>query len=226
MKPLLLLLMMLSTGAPRSAITANRVSIDPGQAVTLSWHSDSPEAFILGIGKVAGSGRATVKPLQSMNYILVSETNGSFEFAQIRVAVRGGRGSSDFPDPDDFPSGLNGGPEKLPYATFLDFVLRTLQNDFHYRVRGNYLPRQPYFDIYTDRQIAPDLKSPDDKGIRERRVAYLVRVQKGDNNSVTFQVRAVVEYRRFGETEWRHENDAELCTAAAVKLEKALEEAK
>lgn len=226
MKKLLLLLALLFVGDARAEISADRTSIDRGQAVTLSWHTRSTEAFLLGVGKVQGSGRTTVKPLESTDYILVFETNGAVEFNHTRIEVRGERGQSDFPDPDDFPSGLNVGPEKLPYASSLDFVLRTLQNGFHYRVRGSYLPGQPYFDMYTDHQVAPDLKSPDDRGIKERRVAYLVRIQKADNNSVTFQIRTVVEYRRLGEAEWRHEDNTQLSTAAAVKLEKALEEVK
>ena len=92
-----------------------------------------------------------------------------------------------------------------------------------FSVRGSHLPHADFFDFYTNRQIKPELIRPTDRGIRQRRVAYWMRVREPQKDrTVPFEIRASVEYQRFGESEWRMEKDTQIKRDAAELLRSAI----
>jgi hypothetical protein len=211
----------------QTTIAANPESIEAGASVTLTWSSDATTAFLDGIGAVPPSGSTTVSPRASSTYTLVTQGVKGIHYASVRVEVTGERGVSAFPDPDDFPRGVSDRRNAIRYTDFLDVTFRTLQDGLKFRVRGDHLPRQNFYVFFTDREPRPEFIRPSDRGIRSRRVAYLVRVEEPrSDQAVSFEVKAIVEYQRAAEAKWRPETDQQIVSEIASRLKEQLLTAK
>jgi peptidoglycan-associated lipoprotein len=74
---------------PTVTINASTTSINPGDAVTLTWSStDATDLSIApGVGRVAPSGTTTVTPAQSTTYQIVANGPGGSATASVRITV-------------------------------------------------------------------------------------------------------------------------------------------
>jgi hypothetical protein len=207
-------------GSARIHSSSDRVSF--GESCVLTWNSLSDEAYIFGVGSVSGSGSIQVNPKESSDYVLITDARGHIEYATAHVEVSGIRGAMQFPDPDDFRDGFRG-KIRMEYLDFLNKVTSTLQNQLTFRVRGSHLPSDPNFLVYTNWMVQPELSFPDDKGIRRREVSYAVFVNEPQNRIVSFDIRALVQYQRNGESMWRPEQDQAIIQSAEKRLASDLE---
>jgi hypothetical protein len=206
-------------------LTVDHSTIELGNSSRITWKSDGDSAFLIGVGKVPLSGSTSLQPEVSTDYILVVARHGVFSYANVSVRVNGEKGSTTFPDPDDFGAEghITGDESSKSYPDFLDIVFKTLQDKMAFSVRGDHLPRDPFFVFFTNRQIKPELIRPSDRGIRRRRVAYWLRVyEPSKDGHVPFEIRTSVEYQRFGESEWRTEQDPQLKQYAAQLLKSTI----
>ncbi len=74
--------------APTATISANPTVVNPGEGVSLVWHTtNATDVSIDGIGKVPTSGTQTVNPTSSTNYHLVARGDGGSTDATTRVTV-------------------------------------------------------------------------------------------------------------------------------------------
>lgn len=74
--------------APTAQLTANPTVINPGEQVTLSWHTtDATDIAIQGIGPVPSSGTRSVLPAESTSYQLTARGDGGTTDATVRVTV-------------------------------------------------------------------------------------------------------------------------------------------
>jgi hypothetical protein len=210
--------------SPSATITFNssRGNIDYGESCTLTWSSAANEAYILGVGKVEGSGSVQVAPSLPTDYILVVNTGMRIEYTKLHIEVAGLKGNEQYPDQDKFRAGLRE-ETKAPYPDFLNVVTKTLQNKFPYHVRGSYLPPDRFILIYTNWAVQQRLMLATDKGIRQRQVAYAVQVNEPTNGVIAFDIRALVQYQRMGESEWRDDKDPQVNRQAEQILHESLE---
>lgn len=215
-----LLLLVVSIGATPT-FHSSQTTINYGDSCTLSWTSSAQDAYILGVGKVAGNGSIQVAPEGSTDYILVTHSDKNIEYTTIHINVAGLKGNELYPDPDDFHPGLRE-QKKADYTGFLDEVSKTLQDTFAYHVRGLHMPNDRFFLFYTNWVVKPTLILPTDRGIRHRQAAYAVQVNEPINGVLTFDVRTLVQYQRMGESEWRPDQDPTINRMAEKLLEDSL----
>jgi hypothetical protein len=76
--------------------------------------------------------------------------------------------------------------------------------------------------IYTNWVVQQKLTLPTDKGIRRRQVAYGVHVNEPTNGVVAFDIRALVQYQRMGESEWRDDKDPQVNRMAEQMLQESI----
>ena len=81
----------ISAAPPTATITASPTVVNPGDGVSLTWHTTlANDVSIDGIGKVPTSGTQTVNPTSSTNYHLVARGDGGSPDATTRVTVNAG----------------------------------------------------------------------------------------------------------------------------------------
>jgi hypothetical protein len=209
--------------AQAPVISADRQSVAAGESAVLTWKSTAGSAFISGLGKVEASGRKTVVPDESADFVLITQTGARIESAVVHIRVVGQKGASAFPDPDEFPRGTSGEHPSAKYPDFLAFAFRLLQDQMRFRVKGDFLPGRSFQTLYTDMQPRPELLKDSPAGIRQRRIAYAVELeQPSPQGMLAFRVKTLVEYQRIAESRWRPESDAQVGLTAAQDLMKQL----
>jgi peptidoglycan-associated lipoprotein len=74
---------------PTVTINASTTSINPGEAVTLTWSSTDATDLNLspGVGRVAPSGTTTVTPRESTTYQITANGPGGSATASVRITV-------------------------------------------------------------------------------------------------------------------------------------------
>ncbi len=220
-----ILLLTVAWAQDDARITAKPDAVEPGESATLTWTTTGQSAFLSGVGKVAVKGSASVSPRTSTEYTLVSEGPAGIKYASVKVRVIGERGDIVFPDPSDFPKGVEGDRKSLGYPEFLDLVQATLQDKLKFRVRSEHGPRDNFYFFFTERAPRPDLLRSSDRGIRSRRITYAVRVDepRAKSRNTHFEVKALVEYQRLGESMWRPETNQQIVNDAMGELKSSLE---
>jgi hypothetical protein len=211
------------------AVSANAAStfhssqsrINYGESCTLTWTSAASEAYIVGVGKVDGSGSVQVAPGVPTDYVLVVNTGSRIEYTKLHIQVEDLKGNEEYPDQEKFQVGLRE-ETKASYLGLIDTVTKTLQNKFPYSVRGSWLPPDTFILIYTNWAVQQKLMLPTDKGIRQRQVAYAVHINEPTNGVVAFDIRALVKYQRMGESEWRDDKDPAVNRMAEQILQEGL----
>ena len=74
--------------APTATLAANPPAVQPGQKVTLSWHTQNANTVtIAGVGTVDASGSWQVTPDASRDYVLTAKGPGGEREASARVTV-------------------------------------------------------------------------------------------------------------------------------------------
>jgi hypothetical protein len=102
------------------SLFSDHSAVEYGYSCTLTWSSPGADAYLFGVGRVAGSGSVQVRPEESMDYSLIVQDGHSVRFATTHVDLLGKKGGlSTFPDPDDFRQGLKSFKKS---ANYLDFV--------------------------------------------------------------------------------------------------------
>jgi hypothetical protein len=190
--------------------------IRAGEKATLTWNTAGTSAFVMGYGKVAGKGSATVAPASSTNFTMVAETRAGIQYNTERLLVNGAKGDDGFPSVDDFGVTIQGNRTGIGYINFQSAVWTMLQNK-GYGVRGDYVPRRPYVTIYTDFALRNDLVSRYER-IRARRLALAVDVyEPAKRGVITFGIRSRLEFQYRGENEWRLDKESSMAKAEATK---------
>jgi hypothetical protein len=209
------------TASAASTFHSSQSRINYGESCTLTWTSAADEAYIVGVGKVEGSGSVQVAPGVPTDYLLVVNNGKRIEYTKLHIDVVGLKGNEIYPDQDKFQAGLRE-ETKASYLGFIDTVTKTLQDKFPYHVRGSYLPPDRFILIYTTWAVQQKLMLPTDKGIRQRQVAYAVHVNEPTNGVIAFDIRALVQYQRMGESEWRDDKDPQVNRMAEQILQESL----
>ncbi len=84
-----------SSAAPTAEITATPTSVNSGDSVMLTWHTqNATDISIEGMGAVASAGTQTVHPTESTNYHLIARGDGGTTDATARVTVGSGNASA------------------------------------------------------------------------------------------------------------------------------------
>jgi len=214
-----------ATAQQRPSIAADPDRVELGKSTRLTWTSPCDSAFLSGVGKVSGNGSIEVAPEQSTDYTIICDGPHGVEFSSTHVEFEGERGVSDLPDPFDFPKGQQAERRSIPYADFLDLTLKTLQDRMKFTVYSQHAPHDPFYIFFTNRERQPDMLYPSDRGIRARRVAYEVQIFDPGKNAkvINYEVRAVTEYQRLGEADWRAESNPQVINDAISQVRQKLE---
>ena len=85
----------MTSSAPTADITATPTSVNPGDSVILTWHTQGAnDVSIEGMGAVASAGTQTVRPTESTNYHLIAHGDGGTADATARVTVGSGNANA------------------------------------------------------------------------------------------------------------------------------------
>ncbi len=86
---------MATSATPTADITATPTSINQGDGVVLTWHTQNAnDVSIEGMGAVASAGTQTVHPTESTNYHLIARGDGGVTDATARVTVGTGNANA------------------------------------------------------------------------------------------------------------------------------------
>lgn len=209
-------------------LTVSPSKIHLGEVAKLKWMAAGSAAFLSGFGTVPTSGSLAVSPRESTDFTLLIDDNGRIKSRKVRVELDDARGDSIGPDLDRFSGGVTGQEAVLGFVQFQDFVFKTLQNRMEFRpVRGDFAPDRPYDVLYTELKESADLVQPNDVGIRRRRIAYSVTIDRPDDDARPprrFEVKALIEYQLLGESRWHPEDkNSPLIGRESAALERLLE---
>ncbi len=220
MRILLSLFLLLLTHLPVAAqqpeiahFTASPMTVSVGEPVTLSWdirHAD--QVYILNQGKVHPlSGTQTFSPEQDTVLTLFAENRFGVSSANLAITVKGGRGQAAFPAENDFRGQRQYTLSSQPLVDLLETVHHLLQNYLEFQIQEVYDRRGKITSFTTahsgkpkDQELA-GLLQPDKQG-KQRRIAFLVRLHKGDQvGKYSCTIEACIEYKLRSSNKWRAE---------------------
>jgi hypothetical protein len=204
--------------------TADPLSIGAGEKTMVTWNVEKTKSAYLSVfGGVAPRGSRELSLIHSTNVNLVSTVEGIIQTKTIRIVVTGSKGSSDFPSDEKFRFPLSGLRENILMEDFLAEVHQILQDDMRFSVSETKVKEQPYAFV-TNLSERNSLVQPEERGIRARRIAYMVRVRPDEDRSkrLWFEVATYIEYQRRVESIWRPDSDADRYQAQAAILKKML----
>ena len=96
----------MSGDAPAADINATPNTVNPGESVILTWHTqNATDVSIEGVGAVATAGTQTVHPTESTNYHLIARGDGGTADATARVTVGSGSGGVNAAPPNTLNEG-------------------------------------------------------------------------------------------------------------------------
>ena len=203
------------------------VMIEAGAEATLIWSGGGDHTYITGLGRVADQGTARVHAVRSTTYWLVTERGGATLSASAVLTVTGQRevpGSPDLVLPQI--ASLSGGKRRevtgVPFTEFLDAVDTALRDAWAAEPLWLHKPHEPFYTAVTERLIRPEFVRPSDKGIGQRRVAFMVRAYEPARASpimIAYEVRSKVESRFRNEADFVEEKDPTISRDLADKLD-------
>lgn len=192
------------------------VTASAGERLLLQWGNLSSDAILVGFGRVPPAGQHEVTPHADTTYTLISGDGPSVRFHSVFVTVDGARGV----DEDETP-GLNRYVNTLKatiagktYTALVQGVADLLQDKCGYSVRGDHLPSQPYYTVYTNLAVAGPSSSACfsrpagfDPAKRVVRTSVLVRLTPEAPQRTHVEVGALASWRYAQEKTWRDFGD-------------------
>lgn len=202
-------------------------TIEAGAEATLIWSDGGDLTYITGVGRVADQGVAQVHPVRSTTYWLVAERGGATLSASAVLTVTGQRevpGSLDVVLPPI--TSLSGGKRReaagVPFTEFLDAVDAALRDAWAAEPLWLHRPHEPFYTAVTLRLVRPEFVRPSDKGIGQRRVAFVVRAYEPASASPTmiaYELQSKVESRLRNEADFVEEKDPTIARDLVDKLD-------
>lgn len=174
------------------------------EQVTLRWKGDGNGAFISGVGEVSDSGELIIQPADTVKYWLIVRDGERVKAINRTVEVEGGRGVGDIViNFSDFPPARHKSYGGVRYESFLDAVERVLDEQWAMVPTWMRAPADKHFTAVTQSVSHSELIGPGEKGIWDRKVAFLVRIQDpasgADAGVINFELSASIESRRRSE---------------------------
>jgi hypothetical protein len=230
--------------ASRSDLKVDKQSINAGQSAIISWNMKADQkAYILGIGRVFGTGSTEVKPGRSMVYTLVTEGPEGISVRSAAIDVSGSRGQEDGCQRDEsrfkYPISF-----ELHFTSLVDLLERVhhvLQDELAFTVDASQTPNKLRFLYVTNCSQRADLVQSAERQIGARRVSYRVelsgpeslndatsselnpvRSPQSHKIAVTCKVSTLVEFKRKIESTWRIEDREAIYQMAARDVESRL----
>ena len=206
--------------------TVDRPSVHRGESVTLSWEIlGASQAFLSYVGTVGTTGSVIVRPEQTTTYALLADTSSGLVARSVTVEVAGSGRGDEFPlNAEDFKYPLTT-TTKIGFANLATIVHSVLQDQMHLSVKKvEYLPDHEQLVFVTSRARDQSLLKPGEPRIGERRVAYLVTIERGiKDGTLDYTVRTLVEYRLRVEETWRPEQSEDLYTSSGADVRSRIE---
>ena len=231
------LLLVLQAPGQFTDLRINPNEIGPGDAATLTWKlKDGQSAYILGVGKVTGSGSLLVRPQQGTTYTLLTGDRSAITSNAVEIKVRNGRRGDD-------TCTLNQSAYKYPKSfTVTDSSTISFLNTLHHVLQDNMgfslsevqtPPMEPHFVFSTNcfirsNLIFPDDEKafPDDKRIGARRVAYQIEISESPNRAgpgqtptLKYVVSTFIQYKKKIERTWRLDQNEAVYNKAVEMLQ-------
>lgn len=227
------LLLVLQAPGQFTDLNIEPTEISPGDAATLSWKvKDGQSAYILGVGRVTGSGSLLVRPEQSATYTLLTGDRSATTSKAVEIKVRNGKRGDDtcalnqydYKYPNSFTV------TDTPTISFLNTLHDVLQNKMGYSVNeAQTPPREPDFVFSTNCFLRSNLTLPDDKHIGARRVAYQIKITESQSSAgsrhtptLKYEVSTFIQYKKQIESTWRLEQRAAAYSKAVEMLQDEL----
>jgi hypothetical protein len=207
--------------------------IASGETAKLTWKVEGFErAYIVGEGRVSSEGVKTVRPTQTTDYILLAEGPHGTISKAIHLEVKGSRGGEDScqQEMSKFKHPVTVEREVRSVIDDVEKVFRLLQNDLTFSVQASKPLHKSILIFLTNCSQRGELVATNERQIGARRISYRVEMSADSmaetENSlstlksskpaasgftkVTYEIQALVEYRRRIESTWRMEDREEI----------------
>ncbi len=181
-----------------------------GQSVNLCVAADETPIYFVGVAQLR-PGECRSVPLQrTTSFVAIKEAGASVHVESFTATVEGARGSEEciFPS-EKFRPVVNGVITVHSFVKLWQGIHDLLQNGMHYNGVYQTPLKDNRVSIVTQCVERDYLLASDDRGIRARRVAVAVEIQVADHTPATaaYAIKAVVQYRRRAEQQWRDEGN-------------------
>jgi hypothetical protein len=209
---------------PEGRLSARPSEINPGDASVLQWDVTNANSIVIaGLGGVSSNGRMTVHPETTATYTLIAENAAGVTASSATVVVGGARSTAVPIDESRFRYPLTTIVEADKIPPFVDYAFKVLQDQLKYSLPG-VLQRGSESVLITSVALRPDLISPSERGIGARQSAMQVSIAQGQTpGTVLVTLRALVEYRRRVETNFRPEPNQQFYRDLLTDLRSRLE---
>lgn len=196
-----------------------------GGTVQICASRDTSATYFIGLGSVS-PGRCqsvTVKRPTTVVAILEDDSTSRFEF--FKIGVEGARGSEACTfSYDKFRHVLDGTVTVHSVENLWRTLHDILQNDMRYSAVEPMPLSSDRLALVTQCAEKPYLVVPSDRGIRARRAALAIEMGLASRvpAEVRYTIRAVVQYQRRGEQQWRDESDMDFYRDEAERAQQRL----
>jgi hypothetical protein len=191
----------------------------------LTWEAqEGSTVYISNIGRTGASGRITVSPDRTTSYTLIIQGVLGIQTTTTTLRVQGSRDVTPLTDIEHsrFPKTYT--IPARPLVDFLQCTHKALQDSMGFSL-NEYEDRSTGKLIFaTNRSQRGYLVTQGEKGIRARRIAYVVEVTKPDppQHQLSYTIKAIIEYQRMVEKTWREEASEPLYVSEINRLKEEI----
>jgi len=184
-------------------------SISIGESAELTWKvQEGCNVYISNVGSAGISGRMKVSPDYTTSYTLIAEGASGLQTRTAILRVEGSRGDLAFPGMEHFRFPRTYRTLARSLVDFFDRIHKVLQDSMDFSLNEYEDRNTGRFVFITNRSQRGYLVQKGEKGIRARRISYLVEVTKPNSalREFSYTIKAVIEYQRMVEKTWREES--------------------
>ena len=183
-----------------------------GERLRLQWAGLGPDAVLVGVGHVPASGEREVTAFSDTTYTIISGDGPAARLLSVAVTISDARGAAEDEAPgfNRYVNTLKATIAGKAFPALVQGVANLLQDRCGYAVRGDHLPNQPHYTVFTNLadagpSYASCFSSPPgfNPSTRKLRTSLLVRLTPTGEQQVHAEVGALALWRYAQEKEWR-----------------------
>lgn len=189
-----------------ATLSATPKRIHPGEAVSVIWHAE-PGTKVLWLGskqqEMPASGAEEVHFSRPSVVSFIFDTNGRIEFHSVGIEVEGIGGDWPLPSRRDYQHPFLDSVADTPFPALCQKIMTQLQNALGFDLPAIFADLNADGSIHslyfqTNWRRIASLQGGLDRGLRERLITYLLRVDNPGAvaRPITYEIRMQIQNRR------------------------------
>lgn len=154
-------------------LSASSTSVQAGEAVSLSWQTGGPPAYLSGVGPVDAQGTAVLKPRFTTTYSLLTDYSAASK--DITIEVTGVKGEDDlFPRREEYRSHQQRNTMADSLTIYLGALRNRLQDKFRFSLYDYSRNNTVYFITHLSESSV--LLPPKGEGVATQWISFMITV--------------------------------------------------